>query len=79
MTLPTYYTVEEIAERIKVSQRSVYEWLRSGRLRGVRAGQFWRVSEPDLIQFLESSGEIADTTNRQSKKRNARKTPKKTH
>lgn len=79
MTLPTYYTPEEIAEQLKVSRRSIYEWLRSGRLRGVRAGQFWRVSEPDLIQFLESSEEIANTTNRQSKKGNTRKTPKKAH
>jgi excisionase family DNA binding protein len=48
-----YYTPEEIAERLKVTRRSVYTWLLSGQLRGLRAGDKWRVAEPDLTAFLE--------------------------
>jgi hypothetical protein len=32
----------------------VYEWLLKGRLRGLRAGDTWRIAEQDLMAFLES-------------------------
>jgi excisionase family DNA binding protein len=54
MTIPILYTPEEISEKLKVTRRSVYEWLLKGRLRGLRAGDTWRISEADLMAFLES-------------------------
>jgi excisionase family DNA binding protein len=67
MTLPTYYTPEEVADRLKVSRRSVYEWLRSGKLRGLRAGQYWRVAEPDIVAFLEGDAPKPTTKDAKSK------------
>ncbi len=54
MTIPILYTPEEVAEKLKVTRRSVYEWLLKGRLRGLRAGDTWRIAEADLMAFLES-------------------------
>ena len=54
MTIPILYTPEEIAEKLKVTRRSVYEWLLKGKLRGLRAGDTWRIAEQDLMAFLES-------------------------
>ena len=54
MTVPVLYTPEEVAEKLKVTRRSVYEWLLKGRLRGLRAGDTWRIAEQDLMAFLES-------------------------
>jgi excisionase family DNA binding protein len=54
MTIPILYTPEEIAEKLKVTRRSVYEWLLKGKLRGLRAGDTWRIAEQDLMDFLES-------------------------
>jgi excisionase family DNA binding protein len=54
MTLPVLYTPEEVAEKLKVTRRSVYEWLLRGRLRGLRAGDTWRIAEQDLMAFLEN-------------------------
>jgi excisionase family DNA binding protein len=54
MTLPVLYTPEEVAEKLKATRRTVYRWLLSGRLVGKRAGDGWRITEADLMDFLES-------------------------
>jgi excisionase family DNA binding protein len=54
MTLPAFYTPEEAAERLKVTRRSVYAWLLSGRLKASKAGDTWRIAEPDLIEFMKT-------------------------
>ena len=53
MALPTLYTPEEVAAKLRVSRRAVYQWLTSGRLSGLKAGQYWRVTEEDLTRFLK--------------------------
>ncbi len=53
MSIPSFYTPEEIAELLKVSRRSVYEWLSAGKLHGLRAGQYWRITEEDLMKFMQ--------------------------
>lgn len=49
-----YLTVKEVAERLRVSERSVRRWLESGDLRGFRFGDRagWRVREEDLDAFV---------------------------
>ena len=50
-----WFTVEEIAERLKVTEQTIRRWLRSGALVGQnfggRAG--YRIRESDLNAFLE--------------------------
>lgn len=42
--VPQFYTVAEAAEIMRVTPRTVYAWLRAGRLPGsVRIGRTWRV------------------------------------
>jgi excisionase family DNA binding protein len=45
-------TPEEVAARLKVKPRTVQEWLRSGRLAGLKLGKLWRIRENDLETFL---------------------------
>ena len=45
-------TPEEVADILRVTRRTVYEWLRTGRLRGLKAGPFWRIRPEDLARFL---------------------------
>ena len=51
-------SAEEVAGRLRVSRRTVYEWLKLGRLRGLRAGKAWRIREEDLEvrQTFRASG-----------------------
>jgi len=53
-----WLTTREIAQRLKLTEYTVREWLRTGRLKGYRPGgdrAGWRVRESDLSTFLEST------------------------
>ena len=53
-----WYTVEEVAERVKVSQETVRRWIRRGRLRAVLLGGTrlgYRITQSDLQGFLQGS------------------------
>jgi excisionase family DNA binding protein len=58
------FTVVEVAERLKVRQRTVKHWLLSGQLCGVKAGRKWRVRPSAIEQFLQASTEVAQTKSR---------------
>ena len=45
-------TPSQLARRLQGTEHTVYEWLRKGRLRGVKLGRLWRVSNEDLDAFL---------------------------
>jgi excisionase family DNA binding protein len=49
------FTVVEIAERLKVPQRTVKRWLVSSQLRGLKAGRKWRVKSSAIEEFLQHS------------------------
>jgi excisionase family DNA binding protein len=47
-------TPQDVAERFQVSERTVYEWLRSGELAAAKVGgSLWRIDERDLERFFE--------------------------
>ncbi len=48
-------TPTDVANRLQVSERTVTQWLRKGRLRGFKLGKEWRISPDDLQAFLEAS------------------------
>lgn len=55
-----YLTPDEVAERCRVTRRTVYDWLREGKLRGRRAGRKWLVSDEDIDRFLDpGAGPVA--------------------
>lgn len=41
-------TVQEVADRLKVSQATVWRWCQSGKLPAFRVGQQWRIRAEDL-------------------------------
>ena len=53
MALPALYTPSEVAHKLKVNRRSVYQWLNRGSLHGLKAGQSWRITEEDLTNFMK--------------------------
>ena len=46
-------TPEQVAERLQVTERTVYGWLRRGSLPALKLGRLWRVRPADLEHFLE--------------------------
>ncbi len=49
-------TLEDVAERLMVQVPTVRGWLRTGRMRGVKAGRLWRVPEGEVDGFLAQPG-----------------------
>jgi excisionase family DNA binding protein len=48
-------TVPEVAEELRVSERTVLNWLRNSRLKGYRLGgprAGWRIERADLDRFI---------------------------
>jgi excisionase family DNA binding protein len=54
MTPEKVYTPEGAAAALMVSPKTIREWLRTGRLKGIKIGRLWRVRESDLVEFLKS-------------------------
>ena len=48
-----YLTLPEIAERLKVSRRTVYRWVKDGDLNAYKFANEYRITERDLKDFLE--------------------------
>jgi excisionase family DNA binding protein len=45
------YTTAEVARLLRVGQRTVQTWVRSGALRAVRYGRLLRIRQEDLATF----------------------------
>lgn len=50
-------TIEEVAELLRVSTRSVNRYIESGKLKASKIG-VWRIKESDLNAFLEDTSNI---------------------
>lgn len=51
------YTIEEVAKRLKVHDRTVRRYIKSGDLKAVNLGSDsqpnWRIQEEDFLSFLD--------------------------
>ena len=47
------YTVEEVANRLRVKPRTVRTWIASGELIALDVGREYRISQSDLNAFIE--------------------------
>lgn len=47
-------TLAEAAERLRVSEKTLTRWIRSGALAAHKVGRQWRISETDLAHFLKA-------------------------
>ncbi len=52
--LNKYYSVDEIAELLKIHPKTIQRYIREGRLKANKIGKSWRVSGHDLSSFTES-------------------------
>jgi excisionase family DNA binding protein len=53
MTQDEYYSIEEVAEKLKVAYLTVYRWLQAGKLKALKAGKQYRIKKVDLDEFLK--------------------------
>lgn len=55
ITATKFYTIEEIAELLKVSYLTVFRWIQAGKLSAYKVGKGYRIEVSDLMSFLEKS------------------------
>ncbi len=52
----TVYTLKEVEEILSVTRKTIYNWLKSGKLKAVKVGRQWRVKKEDLEAFINGEG-----------------------
>ncbi|EGB15468.1 DNA binding domain protein, excisionase family [Pseudodesulfovibrio mercurii] len=56
---PILLTVREVADYLRVHQRTAYRLITSGDIKAIKIGSQWRVPEQALMEFLESGMKAA--------------------
>jgi excisionase family DNA binding protein len=52
------YTIEEIAIILKVTQRTIYNYIKSGQLKAIKIGKYWRIKHDDFQSFIDRGTNI---------------------
>ena len=69
MTDIKVYTLDEVADILKVSRRTLYTYVKEGKLPAVKMGKYWRVSQESLQTFV-STGTTVSVANRRKENQN---------
>ena len=56
---PDYLNVEETADLLRVSTQTVYNMIKSGRLKGMKFGREWRIKRKNLESLIQPDRAIA--------------------
>jgi len=54
-----FYTPEEVTAKLKIARRTVYQWLRKGRIKGTKLSRLWRIPETELTRLLGNNHGVA--------------------
>ena len=54
----TLYTVKEVSIILKVTYRTVWTYIKAGKLKAGKIGREWKISESDLKEFVASSKNV---------------------
>ncbi len=57
MTEIKVYTTEEALEVLKVTQRTLYRYIKAGQIKAIKLGREYRITEDALKDFLERGTE----------------------
>lgn len=57
MTKSEFFTVKEVAEHLRIHERTVYRYIKAKKLKATKIGA-WRISIEDLRDFVRHSSNI---------------------
>jgi len=49
-----FYTIHEVAKKLKISYLTVYRWIQAKKLIAIKVGKQYRVSKNELEKFLKN-------------------------
>lgn len=53
-----YYTINEVAEKLKISRRTVEQYIRCGKIKAVILGRVYRISEAEVNRWIKREAYI---------------------
>ncbi len=51
------YTINDVADILKVTRRTLYNYINTGKLKAVKVGKSWYVSEENLRELISKGTE----------------------
>ena len=60
-----YMTVEEVSKRMQVTKTTVQRWIRNQKLKAVKIGKSWRITEQELKRFFDQGANMTEQQFRQ--------------
>lgn len=54
-------TIDEVADYLRVKKRTVYDWVKKGKIPAIKAVGLWRFRRERIDQWLESDAECEET------------------
>ncbi len=54
----THYTINEVAMNLRVTPRTIYTYIKIGKLRGIKIANKWRFSKKHIDDFLKQLSEV---------------------
>ena len=53
MDTTKFYSPEEIANMLRTTRRTIYNYMKAGKLHTVKIGKYWHISQASLDEFLQ--------------------------
>ncbi|OGL82931.1 hypothetical protein A3B32_00950 [Candidatus Uhrbacteria bacterium RIFCSPLOWO2_01_FULL_53_9] len=53
--IPDFYLVSELAEKLRVSEMTIYRYIEAGKLKAHRLGKGYRIPNGEFERFLENT------------------------
>lgn len=54
------YTLNEVADILKVTKRTLYNYIKAGVLPAVKMGKYWRITEDNLQAFVSKDTPVIE-------------------
>ncbi len=53
-----YYLLEEVAQKLRVSNMTIYRYIKAKKLKAIKLEKEWRIASVDLEEFLKNRSSI---------------------
>ena len=60
-------TIDDLADYLKVTRRTIYDWLKHNKIPALKLVGQWRFKKDKIDAWLESSAQLADVSGTESK------------
>jgi len=55
-----YYTIQEIADLLRVDYMTVYRWIRAGKLEAYQLQRHYRIKGTDFEEFMKANRKVSE-------------------